>query len=394
MKKFLTATVLGLSVLLFAVSNTSAEQTSSDKNQKEKEDFRPACTFSDSQNARCHAKVIYDKAGSPKVTSLPTGYGPAQFLGAYNLSGSATKPTTIAIVDAYDNPNAKRDLDKYNSTFGLPFFPNCTGTVTTSCFQKVDQNGGTTYPSINSGWALESSLDVQIPHAICQNCKVLLVEANSSSYANLMTAVDTAKRLGANVISNSYGSSEFSGETFYDSHFNIPGVAITFSSGDSGYGVEYPAASKYVTAVGGTTLNLLGNTYLSETVWNGSGSGCSSFESKPGWQTDPGCANRTVADISADADPNTGAAVYDSTRYQGKSGWFKVGGTSLASPLIAGVYALSGNFGAGSMYTTASTNLHDIIIGSNGSCGSYLCNASTGYDGPTGMGTPFGTVGF
>jgi len=205
----------------------------------------------------------------------------------------------------------------------------------------------------------------------------------------------------ADVISNSYGSGEFSGETSYDSHFNHPGIAITFSSGDNGYGVEYPASSKYVTAVGGTTLNLNSNsTYNSETVWSGTGSGCSAFELKPTWQKDNLCSKRTVADVSADADPNTGAAVYDSVKFQGQSGWFKVGGTSLSSPLVAAVYALAGvpsGSSANSLpYSSGnSTNLHDIVSGSNGSCrGTYLCTGVSGYDGPTGLGTPNGLAAF
>ncbi|MBI3341891.1 S53 family peptidase [Candidatus Curtissbacteria bacterium] len=350
---------------------------------------------------RCHARVVTDGHGQPQISSLPAGYGPAQFHGAYNLPQSASTNQTIAIVDAYDHPNIKSDLDKYDSTFGLPLFPNCSSTVTTNCFKKVDQRGGTSYPQVNSGWALEIALDVEIAHGICPNCKLLLVEADSSSYSNLMTAIDRAVALGANVVSNSYGSSEFPDETSLDNHFNVAGVAFTFSSGDNGYGPEYPAASKYVTAVGGTTLKInSNNTYNNESVWSGTGSGCSSFESKPAWQTDPNCANRTIADVSADANPNTGAAVYDSVRNQGRSGWFQVGGTSLASPIVAGVYALSGNTSGSanrSPYSSLgnSSNLHDVTSGSNGSCsGSYLCTAYPGYDGPTGLGTPNGTGAF
>src|SRR5207244_3468710 len=140
------------------------------------------------------------------------------------------------IVDAYDDPQAASDLATYSSTYGLP---QCG----TGCFRKVDQYGGTNYPRANQGWALEISLDVQVAHTICQNCKILLVEARSNSFANLMAAVDRAFAMGANVISNSYGGGEFSGETSYDYHFDHPGVAITVSSGDGGYGTEYPAAS-------------------------------------------------------------------------------------------------------------------------------------------------------
>lgn len=369
------------------------------------EAHRPVCPGPASPgDTRCHTRVITDQNGTPKVTTLPVGYGPAQFLGAYNLSGTVSTSTTIAIVDAYNHPNILSDLNTYSSTFGIPQMTSCPvsgGTSTSPCFQKVDQRGGTVYPKTNAGWALEIALDVEIAHAVCQNCNILLVEADSNSYTNLMIAVDRARSMGATVISNSYGSNEFSGETSYDSHFNYPGTVFTFSSGDSGYGAEYPASSQYVTAVGGTTLNLSGNSYVSESAWSGAGSGCSSYESKPSFQTDSGCSKRTVADVSADADPNTGAAVYDSVRYFGRSGWFKVGGTSLSSPIIAATYALAGGVSSGTQANSVlyslgnSTNLHDVLTGSNGSCGgSYLCTANTGYDGPTGLGTPNGMSAF
>jgi subtilase family serine protease len=204
--------------------------------------------------------------------------------------------------------------------------------------------------------------------------------------------------MGAKVVSNSYGSSEFSSETQFDSHFNKNGIAFTFSSGDSGYGTSYPAASQYVTAVGGTTLNMIGNSYISETVWSGSGSGCSLYEPKPIWQTDTGCTKRTIADVSAVADPSTGAAIYSSVSYLGNRGWFQVGGTSLSAPIIAGIYALGG-VPAGSKANSlpyAQVNLlRDITSGNNGNCNSsYLCTGVVGYDGPTGLGSPNGASAF
>ena len=233
--------------------------------------------------------------------------------------------------------------------------------------------------------------------AACPNCKILLVEASSASLANLAAAVDTAARLGATQISNSYGGNETSNETSMESHFNHPGVAITVSSGDSGFGVEFPAASQFVTAVGGTTLQRAPGTSRgwTETAWSGAGSGCSAFVPKPSWQTDTGCANRTVADVSAVADPNTGVAVYDSFKV---GGWLVFGGTSVSSPLVASVFALAGN-AAGTVsqsypYSHASS-MHDVTSGSNGVCGgSYLCTAGAGYDGPTGLGTPNAETGF
>jgi subtilase family serine protease len=355
----------------------------------------PVCTRG--AGVTCHAHVVTDSKGSPLASTTPAGYGPAQLRGGYNLPSTSATPATIAIVDAYDDPSIKSDLDTYSRQFGLPVMPTCTSTVTTSCFKKLNQRGGTSYPAASSGWSLEIALDVEVAHAICPNCSLTLVEADSNSFANLMTAVDTAVASGAKVVSNSYGASEFSGETTYDAHFNHPGVAITVSSGDNGYGVEYPAASRYVTAVGGTTLKLSGTTRVSETAWSGAGSGCSLYEAKPAVQTDA-CTGRTVADVSADADPATGAAVYDSVRYQGRRGWFAVGGTSLASPLVAGVYGLAGGVPAGTTANTVpyahTTNLFDVTTGSNGACGSYLCSATTGFDGPTGLGTPNGLLAF
>ncbi len=146
-----------------------------------------------------------------------------------------------------------------------------------------------------------------------------------------MAAVDRAVAMGATVISDSWGSGEFSGESGYDSHFSYTGIAITFSSGDNGYGTSFPAASHYVTAVGGTTLTFIGKS-VTESAWNKAGSGCSIFEPKPSWQKDNKCSRRTIVDVSADANPATGAAIYDGVPYGGISGWFKVGGTSLASP--------------------------------------------------------------
>ena len=358
--------------------------------------FKRACDVPPASKAACDAQVVTDSAGNPLVTNTtPHGYGPAQLTGAYALPATAPGTPTIGIVDAFDDPNIEADLAVYSSTYGLP---SCT--TANGCFRKVNQSGGTSYPTADAGWALEIALDVETAHAICPNCKILLVEATNNSFTNLGTAVNRAVTMGANVVSNSYGGSEFSTETSADSqYFNHPGVMITASSGDGGYGVEYPAASRYVTAVGGTTLTVNGsNQWVSETAWSGAGSGCSAYETKPSWQTDTGCARRTVADVSAVADPNTGASVYDSFTYNGQSGWFQVGGTSLAAPLVASVYALTGTTGSatyGSTPYSHTSSLHDVTSGSNGSCGgSYLCTATTGFDGPTGLGTPNGVGAF
>jgi len=365
-------------------------------------DHHKVCTSDTAPGIHCFAQLVTDKSGTPASSPLPAGYGPAQFHTAYQLPTTSSKPGTIAVVDAYDDPTITTDLATYDQTFGLPVFPNCSATVTAACLSKVNQNGGSTYPSRSSSWALETSLDVETAHQICQNCKIILVEASSASYNNLMTAIDRARLLGATVISNSYGSSEFSSEISYDSHFNIPGVAFIFSSGDNGYGSSYPAASPYVTSVGGTTLTLTAaNNWQTETVWSGTGSGCSKYESRPFFQTNSACANRTIADVAADADPNTGAAVYDSYGYGGHRGWFQVGGTSLAAPIIAGTYGLANDITA-TTYANAvpyanlnySLNLRDILTGTNGSCGTVICTADIGYDGPSGLGAPIGLGAF
>ena len=350
---------------------------------------KAACGPPAAKAARCHALVVTDSKGQPQVTSAPRGFGPSDLRSAYALTSTGASQT-VAIVDAYDDPNAASDLNTYRATYGLP-------ACTTGCFRKVNESGGTTPPHGNSGWAEEISLDLDMVSAICPNCHILLVEASSASLTDLGTAVNTAARLGATAISNSYGGGEYSGESGWDSSFYYhPGIAITASSGDGGYGVEYPAASPYVTAVGGTSLSRASNSRgWTETAWSGAGSGCSAYEPKPSWQKDTGCARRMVADVSADANPNTGVAVYDSYRV---GGWLEFGGTSVASPIVASVYALANNASTltfGSYPYSHTSSLFDVTSGSNGSCGgSYLCTAGSGYDGPTGLGTPNGIAAF
>ncbi len=237
------------------------------------------CAPGQKDAVRCHARVATDKGGSPSVSPTPSGLSPAQLHSAYASAVNAPNAQIIAIVDAYDHPLILSDLNTYSAQFGIPAMQACNGPVAASpvpCFQKVNQRGGMSYPQSNAGWALEIALDVETAHAMCQNCSILLVEADSNSFANLMTAEDEAAALGATEISNSYGASEFSGEASNDSHFDHPGIAITVSSGDAGYGAQYPAASPFVTAVGGTTLRLNADgSYNSESAWSGSGSGCS-----------------------------------------------------------------------------------------------------------------------
>jgi subtilase family serine protease len=338
------------------------------------------------------------------ASATPTGYGPSDLQSAYGLTSAAANNgsgQTVAIVDAYDDPNAAADLATYRSYYGLPACTTANG-----CFKKVSQTGSTTsLPTADSGWAGEISLDLDMVSAIAPNAKILLVEASSSSMANLGKAVNEAVTLGAKFVSNSYGGSESSSDTSYDSsYFNHPGVAITVSAGDEGYGAEYPAASKYVTSVGGTALKTSSTTRgWTETVWKtssteGTGSGCSSYDAKPTWQTDTGCTKRMIADVSAVADPATGVSVYDSYGSDG-TGWNTYGGTSASSPIIASVYALAGTPSSGSYpssFPYAHTSaLNDVTSGNNGTCStSYFCTAKSGYDGPTGLGTPAGLSAF
>jgi subtilase family serine protease len=349
------------------------------------------CPSAEPEAARCHSLVRVDAGGSPLAAGTPRGYGPADLRAAYGITGTGSSSQTIAIVDAYDDANAESDLAVYRAQYGLP---PCT--TANGCFRKIDQNGGTSYPRGDMGWAEEISLDLDMASAICPDCHILLVEAKSNSFANLTAAVDRAATLGATVISNSYGGSEFSSEVTQQSHYNHPGIAITVSSGDNGYGVEFPASSQYVTAVGGTSLNRSGSSFT-ETAWDGAGSGCSAYIPKPSWQTDAGCSRRSVADVSAVADPNTGVAVYDTYRLH-PGGWLVFGGTSVAAPIVASVYAVAGNASTlnyGSFAYSHTSSLNDVTSGNNGSCGgSYLCTAGTGYDGPTGLGTPKGTGAF
>jgi subtilase family serine protease len=338
--------------------------------------------------ASCHAWVRTDIP--PGISPNVSGYGPTDLRSAYVLTSNGSSSQTIAIVDAFNDPNAESDLAVYRSQFGLPACTTANG-----CFRKVSQQGNTHYPRNDVGWSEEISLDLDMASAICPNCHILLVEAKTNSLANLSTAENRAATMGANVISNSYGAGDLP-DSQYGAAYNHPGIAITVSSGDSGFGVQFPASSHYVTAVGGTHLVMSGTTRVSETAWSGAGSGCSIYNTALSGQAgfNTGCSLRAVADVSAVADPATGVAVYDTF---GVGGWLVFGGTSVAAPIIAGVYALAGNeAGIDNNYPYAhSGSFFDITSGSNGSCSpSQLCTARVGWDGPTGLGTPNGTGGF
>jgi len=335
--------------------------------------------------AHCHALVATDGVGNPLASSSPTGLSPGTIKSVYNYSASLTAGAgkTVAIVDAYDDPNAESDLNVFSQQYGLPA---CT--TTNGCFSKVNQTGGSSYPRKDAGWALEISLDVQWAHAIAPGAKILLVEASTNSFANLLAAEDYAK-VNAGYVSNSWGGSEFSGEASYDSHFLRSGVSFFVSSGDSGTPADYPSASPNVISVGGTTLNFNGGTFVSETGWSGSGGGCSVYENAASAQSSfsqygqVNCGGRRATpDVSLDADPASGVSVYDTVRYQGQAGWFRVGGTSASSPMWAARSAASSAAVVNAAYVYGnSITYRDIIVGNNGA------NALAGYDLVTGRGS-------
>jgi subtilase family serine protease len=381
---------------------------------------------------------------------------PSNILSAYGLTG-ATPPTaqTIALVDAYDDATIEHDLEVFDNQFGLPACNTANG-----CFRKVNQTGKASPLPASSGekergWAQEIATDVEVAHGVCQSCRIVLVEANSNSNASLYAGEQTAAGLGVTEISNSWGGQEPNAD---NSAFNHPGIVITASSGDYGYldwfssepaqAANYPASSPHVVSVGGTRLTLnAAKTWESETVWNdggesngklegagASGGGCSGRFGAPAWQlalpnwSAVGCGTtRAVADISADGDPYSGVAVYDSTESpNGEKGWAAIGGTSVASPIIAATFALAGGsqgvaYPAQLLYENLQqdpASLHDVVSGSNGEClkkfkknsgvsgctseeeaarscaAQPICLAGSGYDGPSGVGTPNGLAAF
>jgi subtilase family serine protease len=320
----------------------------------------------------------------PNASTSPTGLSPATIKSAYGFTTSNTAGAgkTIAIVDAYNDPTVEADLGVFSSQYGLPACTTANG-----CFKVVNQSGGSKLPKTNAGWALEISLDVQWAHAIAPGAKILLVEATSNSFTNLLAAEDYAAA-NAQYVSNSWGAAEFSGESAYDSHFVHSGVSFFVSSGDNGTPAEYPSSSPNVISVGGTTLHFSGGNFSSETGWSGSGGGCSIYENATSAQSgfsqygQVNCAGkRGTPDISLDADPNSGVSVYDSTRYQGQKGWWQIGGTSASSPMIAARAAVAGAVVNSAYIYGGSITYRDITSGSNG----LSCLA--GYDLVTGRGS-------
>jgi len=338
----------------------------------------------------CFARVQTDDTHRIKNFASPSGLGATDLASAYKLNTSLSPNATIAIVDAYNYPKADSDLAKYRSQYGLPA---CT--VANGCFKIVNQSGQTSpLPSnapANDDWTVESALDLDMASAACPHCKLVLVEAQDDQSDGLYIANNAAASLGATVISNSWGGPEDSSVSSYETYFNHPGIAIFVASGDAGNtgsSPDYPSTSAHTTAVGGTSLVKASNTRgWTEGAWSSGGSSCSANIAKPSYQTSSACSKRMTADVSAVGDPNTGVAVYNN------GSWQIVGGTSASSPFVAGVYALYG-LGAnapGWPYSNAS-KFFDVTTGKNGSCGTILCNAGAGWDGPTGIGSPNGAA--
>ena len=354
------------------------------------------CAKAPAGHAGCLAKVLVnDKGAIPMATApLASALSPTQLRAAYNLPAGGSG-RTVAIVDAYGYPNLERDLAAYRSFYGMPACTTGNG-----CLRILNQTGGSTPPSADLGWSQEQALDVDAVSATCPACNILVVQSSSASFTDLGAAVKTAAaQPGVVAVSNSYGGGDAPDST-YGTYYNHPGIAVTASTGDNGYkGGSYPASSSYVTAVGGTTLKMSGTTRVSETVWSGAGSGCSTYNAAlPAASAfGTGCAKRAMADVSAAADPNYGGlSVYAPTSLTASS-WSQYGGTSESAPIIASVYALAGGGYSNATPYAHPGSLFDITSGSNSKrkCPqTQWCTARVGWDGPTGLGTPNGTGAF
>jgi hypothetical protein len=333
---------------------------------------------------RVQCDALFRAGIDPNVSGL----SPAAIQAAYNLPSSTRgSGQIVAVVDAYDNPDVASDLATYRSHFGLP----------AANFTKYNQKGKQRkYPSGNTGWGVEIDLDVEMVSASCPLCTIYLIEANSNGWSDIQVAEEEAVKLGATIVSNS-----FSGTGGSQSYFDSQHVTYLASTGDNGYGISDPADFRRVVAVGGTTLTQGGHGRgWTESIWSGTGAGCSAIV-KPKWQHDPGCKFRTANDVSAVADPYTGVAEFDT---YAEPGWVITGGTSVSSPLMAGVFALAGNSkeqDGGKTFWNKShqKHLYPVLTGNDGDCGgSYLCTAGTKqygtYSGPGGWGTPNGTGAF
>jgi hypothetical protein len=332
-----------------------------------------------------------------------TGYAPADLRSAYRIPATGGAGRTVAVVLPFHHPTAESDLAAYRSGYSLPA---CS--VAGGCLRIIDQNGGTSYPAqqLLPDWDLETSIDLDMVSATCPACRLLLVEANSASASDLAIASRRAVTAGASVVSISWGSDETTGDRPYDTYFHNTGVPIVAAAGDFGYNnhvatgshpagttPEWPATHPEVIAVGGTTLTPATNARgWTETVWAPSGGGCSIYQAKPGWQTDPRCSHRMGNDVAAVGSDSTPVSMYNSTWF---AGWGFQSGTSVTAPIVAGIVAQANNFTRSlraDAFYQKTASLYDITSGSNGTCtgSSYLCTATSGYDGPSGLGTPNG----
>lgn len=358
------------------------------------EETEPACPPATETTVECFALVVPEEVSPSYGTGEKGGFSPADLRSAYKLPATGGASQTIAIVDAFDDPNAESDLKIYRAHYGLP---ECT--TANGCFQKVNQKGeGKNYPITSVSWSTEISLDLDMASAICPECHILLVEATSNTDFNMPIAEDMAATLGATEISNSWGRYELFSNEGQNSHYSHEGVVILAAAGDGGYGspTMFPSSVPSVISVGGTALYTAANSRKwRETVWSGTSSGCSFWQSKPAWQTDAGCPNRTSNDVAAVGSVDTPVSVYDSYP---SGGWTLEAGTSASTPIMAGVEALSSaaarSLEAKAFYQAGPAGeLFDVMEGYNGTCsGSYLCEAKTGYDAPTGWGTPNGVL--
>ncbi len=350
----------------------------------------------------------------PLASIQPLGgiaYGANQIRKAYGVTELGSRYKVIAVVDAYHSASAFQDLSDYRAMYNLGSMDDCSDQTTGNglrvaaipvgknpCFIQLDQNSvpAGDHATEDEGWAQETALDIEMASAICPHCSILLAEAKTSSLANFDRAVSVAGSFkGVRSISNSYGGFD-TAETKYLSYASAAakGIAVVASTGDSGFGVSAPASFASVIAVGGTSLHVDGRgKWQSETAWFKSGSGCSLYNRAATWQpiSQTGCAGKLTADVSAVADPATGVAV----AFEG--GWYTFGGTSVAAPIIAGMYAVGPEVGdsAGEFTFANADKLHDVVDGSNGRCDvKYWCTAREGWDGPTGMGSPNGSDAF
>jgi hypothetical protein len=352
-----------------------------------------ACTGSRFQ---CFAQIRTDSEARIAAFAAPSGFGATTLAQAYHLAATRHPTATIAIVDAFDYANAESDLAAYRAQYGLP---PCT--TANGCLRIVNQQGEAAplpaAPPAGDDWTIEAALDLDMASAACPSCNLVLVEADDDVGDGLFVGQNTAAALGT-VVSDSWGTIEPSDAASLETFFAHPGVAIFAGTGDWAYnatqlpgcpGPFYPSTSPNVIAVGGTSLLHSTNTRgFYERAWSDAGSSCSNVFAKPAWQTRvPTCKGRMAADVSAVADPNTGVAVYNATY----GGWIVVGGTSAATPLVAGIFARYGLGAVGSHYAYAHPlQFYDVHSGRNGACTTALCVSVLGWDGPTGMGTPNG----